>query len=233
MAKQSLFPVPQGDFEIKDGVLVKYRGKARDVQIPNGVTSIGEGVFSVCFNLSSITLPAGLTSIGDNAFLGCESLSSIILPESLTSIGRKTFFKCVRLYSITLPGGLSSIGDKAFSWCDSLTAIQVDEANRSYAEQDGVLFNKTFTELIRYPEGKTTSSYIVPDGITTIGDGAFAGCENLVSITLPTGLAVIGSEAFSMCRNLSSITLPENRTAIRNSKYQKTMLKWGYGRGTF
>jgi hypothetical protein len=103
MVKQSLVPgtsSPQGDFEIKDGVLVKYRGKAKDVRVPDGITGIGKWAFSGCESLSSITLPVSLTTIGDGAFSLCKSLGSIILPAGLTSIKNGIFYGCGSLVSI-------------------------------------------------------------------------------------------------------------------------------------
>jgi hypothetical protein len=90
----------------------------------------------------------------------------------------------------------------AFYWCGNLTTIEMDKANRVYAERDGVLFNKAFTELVRFPAGKTVSSYAVPDGVTTIGDSAFSGCRNLNSVTIPTGLTTIENDAFFECIGL-------------------------------
>jgi hypothetical protein len=90
----------------------------------------------------------------------------------------------------------------------------VDNANRAFADRDGALFNKDFTRLILYPEGKPGSSYAVPEGVTHIGEWAFSGCESLASITLPAGLTAIGNKAFSGCESLESITLPASLTAI-------------------
>jgi hypothetical protein len=53
-------PAPQEDFEIKDGVLIKYRGKATDVQIPDGVIAIGYEAFSGCGHLRSSCCPGRL-----------------------------------------------------------------------------------------------------------------------------------------------------------------------------
>ena len=58
------------DFEIENGVLVKYTGAGGDVVIPDGVTSIGDWAFSRCEGLTSVTMPDSVTSIEDHAF--CE-----------------------------------------------------------------------------------------------------------------------------------------------------------------
>jgi hypothetical protein len=95
------------EFQIEDGVLVKYRGNEVAVTVPQGVTAIGESVFAVCKKLVSISLPEGLSSIGEKAFEGCSSLESISLPEGLTTIEKWAFCKRRSLNSISLPEGLS------------------------------------------------------------------------------------------------------------------------------
>jgi hypothetical protein len=73
----------------------------------------------------SIELPAGLTSIGEYAFCGCSSLTSIELPAGLTSLGDAAFDGCSSLTSIELPAGLTSLGEGAFAGCSSLTSIEL------------------------------------------------------------------------------------------------------------
>ena len=149
------------DFLIENGILTKYRGNKKNVVIPDGVTSIGDAAFGNCRCLANITIPNGVTSIGEEAFKNCDSLTSITIPDSVTSIG-----------------------DHAFYDCSSLTSINVADANRYYSDEDGGLFNKEKTELIRYPEGKSESTYAIPDSVTSIGDSAFSDCISLTSITI-------------------------------------------------
>ena len=85
--------------------------------IPNSVTKIGDGAFSWCKSLQSITIPNSVTSIGDYAFKQCESLQSVTIPNSVTSIGDHAFEQCDSLQSVTIPNSVTKIGNGAFYGC--------------------------------------------------------------------------------------------------------------------
>lgn len=115
------------DFQIKDGVLIRYTGKDKDVVIPDSVTSIEIGAFRGCISLTSITIPDSVTSIGNRAFENCKSLTSITIPDGVTSIGGYAFYDCKSLTSITIPNSVTSIGHRAFYDCESLTSITIPD----------------------------------------------------------------------------------------------------------
>ena len=93
------------------------------VTIPNSVTSIGDAAFYGCIGLTSVTIPNSVTSIGEAAFYGCSGLTSVTIPNSVTSIGEGAFSGCSGLTSVTIGNSVTSIGDYAFAWCISLTSI--------------------------------------------------------------------------------------------------------------
>jgi hypothetical protein len=177
------------------------------VSIPDGVTDIGESTFEACSSLISITIPESVTGIGNSAFYWCSSLASITIPGSVKSIGDRAFYDCSSLASIAIPQGVESIGDRVFGACGSLAAIDVHENNAAYASENGVLFNREKTALIRYPAGKTEANYAIPNSVSGIEDGAFSSCKNLTSITIPNSVESIGEQAFSGCSDLSSLTI--------------------------
>ncbi len=153
-------------FEIQNGVLTKCR-----------MSGVEENV--------TVTLPDGVTSIGKDAFGGCDALKSITIPDSVISIGDKVFAGCTTLENITIPNGVINIENYAFAGCNSLQSINVSEGNSNYLSCGGVLFDKSKSVLIKYPEGEKDTSYIIPDGVTSIGDFAFMYCISLKSITIP------------------------------------------------
>ena len=73
------------------------------VEIGTGVTSIGDGVFESCYNLTSVTIPNSVTSIG-SVFSNCRAMTLVTIPNSVTSIGQHAFYGCIALTSITFSG---------------------------------------------------------------------------------------------------------------------------------
>ncbi|MCL2272401.1 MAG: leucine-rich repeat domain-containing protein [Treponema sp.] len=213
------------------------------VTIPDSVTSIGVSAFVRCTSLTSVTFSTGsqLNTIGDFAFADCNNLTSVTIPDSVTSIGNQVFINCDsltsvtfsagsqlktigdfafaglnNLTSVTIPDSVSSIGLNAFYSCTSLTNINVNASNLYYSNDIlGILYNKNKTELIQAP-GAISGSVIILSSVTSIGNGAFASCTSLTSVTIPDSVTSIGTSAFARCTSLTSVTFnattPPNTT---------------------
>lgn len=104
------------DFEIKNGVLIKYTGKSCYVTLPNNVRVIGKEAFYKT-NIQTINCDTGsLSSIEDYAFAYCSSLREIKFPYSLRDIGSNVFYNCSQLTSISIPQNIYRIKPYAFSY---------------------------------------------------------------------------------------------------------------------
>ncbi len=165
------------------------------------VTCIGEGAFSNCLSLSSLTIANSVTSIGDYAFYGCENLTSITIPGSVTNFGLEAFYYCRGLTNVTICNGVTSIGEGAFDTCTGLTSITIPASVTSIGD------------YAFYDCGNLTS-VTIPENVTSIGFGAFKGCLSLTSVTIPGSVTNIGDDAFDACYSLTSVTIPSSVTYI-------------------
>ncbi len=95
--------------------------------IPNSVTAIGDGAFSRCYGLTSITIPNSVTYIGESAFYGCTKLSSVTFnAEKCTEMGSNdysVFYACTNLTTLTIGDKVTIIPDYAFRYCSKLTKL--------------------------------------------------------------------------------------------------------------
>ena len=133
--------------------------------------------------------------------------------KKVTSIGNYVFENCIGLESITIPENITNIENMAFHICTNLESINVDVNNNIYSSIDGVLFNKEQDKIIFFPDNRF-DSYEIPDSVTSIGDMAFYGCDNLTNIIIPDSVTSIENYAFSGCANFTSITIPDSVTSI-------------------
>jgi hypothetical protein len=120
------------DFEVKDRVLVKYRGKDEAVIIPErlGINRIGERAFAGNM-LKLVKIPAGVDVIESRAFAGCSFLREVFLPNTVGVIGYRAFFNCVVLETVNIPYSLRSIEGGAFFNCRSIRIMDMPAALQS------------------------------------------------------------------------------------------------------
>ena len=178
--------------------------------IGNTVTSIGDHAFSVCSALKSVTIPESVTLIDERAFYNCQALTNVTIPAKVTTIGREAFIGCISITSINIPAAVTSIGSEAFSNCYALTAINVATENANYISDDGILYNKAKTTLTAYPAGKAGASFTIPDGVTSIGSGAFDGNRNLTDITIPASFTSLSGNYFTGFAQLVAINVVDS-----------------------
>lgn len=154
----------------------------------------------------------------------------IELENTLQSIGADSFASRSKIESLVIPFSVNQIDLATFTGCLSLFEIIVDEENNSYTANEGILYNKAFTEILYVPlniQGKVSivegvtkigsgcfkdrtgvTEIFIPDSVISIGVSAFVGCTQLTSMKIPDNVKTIGAAIFSGCYNLTELTLP-------------------------
>ena len=185
------------------------------VTIPNSVTSIGDGAFSRCTGLTSVTIPSSVESIGSLAFSNCSQLKDIFYGGS--ELAWKLRFSNVSVSGNTTvhfeqPTGQILVSGNCGTDGDNLTWTINDRGNLTVSGKGAM---KDYTQsYINYqyvntsPWGnyaKCLYSAVIENGVTSIGDYAFAFCKNLKSVTIGEDVSNFGSCAFRECSNLEEL----------------------------
>ncbi|MCM1321481.1 MAG: leucine-rich repeat domain-containing protein [Bacteroides sp.] len=193
-----------------------------DVTVPDGITSLGEGVYKNCTGMTSVVIPDSVTEIGKDAFNGCSALQSVTIPASVKSIGQSAFYGCTALTSITIPAGITEMEYNPFGACTNLTDIKVAADNPAYSSENGILYNKDKTELIAYPSAKGEIDFNtdIASGVKTIGRYAFRGCTELTSAIISANVKTIDRFVFLECTALASVTIPEGVTQVSQGVFR-------------
>lgn len=157
-------------FSINDEPVKEIRKNAfqkntylENVELPNGILSIGEYAFSNCSSLKSITIPDSVTSIGKYAFESCVSLESIALPNGMTTIEQYSFINCTSLKSVTIGENITTIKNGAFQSCEALATIKLPRSVTT-------LYDGVFSGC------KALNKIFLPKTLTTIYGSPFKKC---------------------------------------------------------
>ena len=198
------------------------------VKLPESLQSLGEHSFYGCTSLVSLDIPESVETIGTQVFQECASLEFMDLPNSVRTLGSRLFAGCTSLKMVNLGNSVNVSSPIAglFFKNSSLEAVNVSEDNPYYSSVEGVVYDKDFSELLLYPEGAgievnwlptvtAIGAYAfrgwrggymeIPEGVTEIGDGAFAVCPSLGCVSFPATLRKIGKYAFNGDFHLTQI----------------------------
>ena len=146
-----------------------------------------------------------VTTISENAFDTCEQITSVSIPATVQFIES---YHC------------------PFYQCQAVEKIIVDEDNQYYtSDESGVLYNKSKTELLRYPAGNTAEEFIIPETVTTIKKYAFSHAKNLKKITIPDSVTTIEVLAFLATWKLEGIVIPDSVTKLAVNAFSCSGIK--------
>ena len=193
--------------------------------------TIGSRAFHSCNGLTKVTLPANLVSLGIYAFGSCTGLTDVdvqvvkndvdefgtvrcnvlavdafrIAPESenSTSISQKIY--TVQNVKIGAGVGIFDIGGV---FGNMLQKVDVDVNNLNFASEDGVVYSKSFDEIMFYPSLKE-GEFVLHENVVTINAGVFAGATLLTKVTLGEKVTSIGDNAFKGCTGLTQVVFAD------------------------
>lgn len=89
------------------------------------VTSLEDGCFENCTNLTSVIIPNSVTSLGSACFNGCTGLTSVIIPNSVVTLRSYCFYRCNNLTSLVIPDSVVTLGSYCFLNCTNLIDYQL------------------------------------------------------------------------------------------------------------
>lgn len=146
------------------------------------------------------------------------AILSEICGITVNAIQNNAFNGAWNIDHLNIPASIESIS--IFS-NNKITSFTVDGSNLNYSSSEGVLFNKQQTQLISYPAGSSTTSYAIPNSVTTIGEYAFGKNAPLEEIDLGS-VQEIKKSAFQDLSKLHVITGGNSLTSIGEGAFQNT-----------
>ncbi len=194
----------KGSISLDNCVAVANRAFAgnehlESVTLSDKTQSVGAYAFYGCSALENITINAASVKLGEYVFAQCTSLKEISLNTAVVTEG--AFYGSSKLETVKLGSAVSVISQYAFG--DTAVSSIVFENNSNFKVSDDGTYitDSTGTELILVLPSVSGTFTLDDPSITTIGNGAFAGCGKLNSVEMPY-ITSIGSYAFADCNRL-------------------------------
>ncbi|MBR5069642.1 MAG: leucine-rich repeat protein [Bacteroidales bacterium] len=193
-----------------------------ELEIPDGVSKIGDIAFINGTSLTSVSFPhIDEMRIGSSAFYQCTGLTSVKISDLSTwlnmrfeYISSNPLFYAHKLYlngnevkHLIIPSGETTIRGYVFNGCTSLTSVTIPYSVKSI-------------ENYAFYGCSGLTSLNLTDGLHSIGGRAFYECSSLTSLTLPNSVTSIEPLAFYGCSNLASVTFPNGFYKIENCVFQ-------------
>lgn len=140
-----------------------------------------------------------ITKVGDIAPGDLPDARFLYIEDGIESIhpGEPALFGNETIVAVRLPNTLNYISNKAFMKYYALKKVYWDAA-----PENTVIGRKAFmyTQIRKF---------VIPEGVTAIGDMCFYQCEKLEKVTMPDTLTKLGVGAFAYCGNLETVQLPK------------------------
>ncbi len=151
-----------------------------------------------------------MASIEFSSFNNCDAISELTITDNATYFNY-SFNDCPNLKSVHIGAGLKVFDSDSFLRCTAIESFEISAENENFASQDGIVYSKDMTELLRYPAGLTVERFTVPDSVEWVFRHAFYGAQ-LREIELTDAVNMVGESAFAYANQLEAILVPVSNT---------------------
>lgn len=150
-----------------------------------------------------------------------ENLNSLNIPHKVRydgdvytvyHIDYKVFYNCQNIVKIEIPSSIN-VSYSSFHHFNKLTSIIVAPDHPTLSSENGILYNKDKSEIIRVPTG-FKGEFKLLNSVKKIGQHAFQDCKGLTNIEFPSNVTEIGDYAFDDCKGLTNLVIPSNISSI-------------------
>ena len=164
-----------------------------------------------------------IEELGFKAFAN-TGLEEVIMPNNLTYIEEQVFANCDKLRRVVISNDCCNFDySNIFYQSYHIEEIVVEDFNKYYLYENGVLYNSTKTVLYAYND-KSSSEFVIPEGVEKIALNAFYQNTTLEKVVLPSTLKAIGDKAFYGCTSLKTFVFLSNTAPALEGLYQEGML---------
>lgn len=170
---------------------------------------------------TTYTMPSCVKRLGEMAVYNNPYLKELNL-ANVEAMVYGAIEHCTSLETIYVGSSMQDVAEDNFD-APNLLNIYVDGKNKKYQSIDGVLVENNAV-LLKYPAGRTATTYAVPEGLTEIGEDAIERNDYLTEVVLPSTLKRLHIEAIYL-ENLSKITLPESLEQLDAAAIGSNVLK--------
>ena len=188
---------------------VFYGLTPNSLTLHNGIKSIAASALTNCTGKLIVDCPLPTATSADTSIFNRALFTEVVFGDSVTTIGAYSFPNCANLTSVTIGQSVTSIDQQAFYGSTKLEALY-----GKYVSADNRCLIKDNTLMFFASTGIT--EYVIPEGVTVIGDYVFAKATALTSVTISEGVTTIGKYAFNGCTALKKVDMPNSVTTIDN-----------------
>lgn len=158
----------------------------------------------IIFLFSSLAYCEDFT-IKDGVLEKCKKNQEVLrLPETVKKVGENAFSNLDKVRKLYISKNVESCEH----FPEKINEIEVDKTNKIYSSEDGILYNKDKTKIIKYPNYKQGASFVTPDTVTFIKNGCFTFSEYLEKIYISKNINKI-EDSFKFMENLEAINVSD------------------------